>query len=311
MRGSPSSHEQLLQLWQELQEAEVTQAPAEVERILAEARNGAAGATEAERGEWDVLVTEAGRHLGQLKDAADAGRPQVTVQSRKRGRRAIALTFVQLALLALYLIAQSVTASGSDAVPSGFAAPKPTAERRAAPATPPFPLPPADVYVVPLGSIPSGEVTRLVGRTGRTLGVRITILAPLSIADVRPYRSGAIPPRTCIETLALAFPDVAWGQQSALIGVTELDLGDDASWSFASRNPGISTGVISTARLDPRNWGQASDQNLLTERFRTMLIRSIGFLYFDRPATDDRSSALHGRIASLDDLDALSPRIPR
>jgi predicted Zn-dependent protease len=191
-----------------------------------------------------------------------------------------------------------------------FHSPEPTLERRAAPAAALGQLPGGTVYLVPLGSLERSSVVQLIGSVGPRMGVQLVVTPRASISRVRPTRQGQVPPWDVVYTLR-GSPPRPW---SAVIGVTELDLAGGIPgdrFTFYASDLRIGAGVVSLARLDPANYGGRSDERLLRRRFRKMLVRSIGVLYFRSPSSPDPSDPLRASIRSLDDVDAISPIVPR
>ena len=100
-----------------------------------------------------------------------------------------------------------------------------------------------------------------------------------------------------------------WTSRAVVIAVTHADLFSSEApgdrFSFGVRaNAGYA--VISTARLDPRNYGQAADPALLERRLEKMILRYLGELYFGLPRNGNEKSLLRAAIRSLDDVDEMT-----
>ena len=77
-----------------------------------------------------------------------------------------------------------------------------------------------------------------------------------------------------------------------------------AAQSFAFRADGHFA-VVSSARMDPANWGERGDALRLRTRLRKMLSKNLGIMVYDLPQSRDRRSVLYGPILSLADLDSI------
>lgn len=72
---------------------------------------------------------------------------------------------------------------------------------------------------------------------------------------------------------------------------------------FAAHLKGIS--VVSTARIDPVNYGQPRDDKLRDDRLLKLINKAIGQQILGYPISSDRKSVMYGPIMGLDDLDAI------
>jgi predicted Zn-dependent protease len=94
----------------------------------------------------------------------------------------------------------------------------------------------------------------------------------------------------------------------AIIGITNGDLYWEGAptdrFAFATV-AGTRYAVVSTARLDPRNWG-ARDVHRLDERLEKLVTRYVGSLYFRLLRADDSDSVMRTFIRSLADVDSMS-----
>jgi predicted Zn-dependent protease len=77
----------------------------------------------------------------------------------------------------------------------------------------------------------------------------------------------------------------------------------DLRFLFASHFKGIS--VLSTARIDPVNYGLPRDDKRRDERLMKLINKAIGQQVHGYPISSDRKSVMYGPIMSVDDLDAI------
>jgi predicted Zn-dependent protease len=66
--------------------------------------------------------------------------------------------------------------------------------------------------------------------------------------------------------------------------------------------------VVSSARLDPRFFGEPENPALAKSRLQKLVARHIGKLYYFLPASNSRNSVLCSPMNGLEDLDVLGER---
>ena len=96
-------------------------------------------------------------------------------------------------------------------------------------------------------------------------------------------------------------------KSATLIGITDLDMymAGYPRWQFVFSYRGTSpaAAVVSYARMDPRNFGQRDNEDLLQSRLRKMVAKDIGMLVYGLRATRDPRSLLYNGILGLEELD--------
>jgi len=173
------------------------------------------------------------------------------------------------------------------------------------------PLPRAGVgrlYFVPLGEFPAASVEHLVAyyRDRYRLAVETLTAVPLESAAVDLLRQQLV----AEELVALVkrhHPRLAVDPEAILIALTPYDMyirGHTWRFAFAWRADGRFA-VISSARMDPLNFGDPFDPDLLHTRLRKMTTKTIGIMHYRLPQSEDRSSVMYGPILGLDDLDSV------
>jgi len=181
-------------------------------------------------------------------------------------------------------------------------------QRRPAVATPPPSRGVGRVYFVPVGEFPAASVEHLVAHYRGRYGLAIETLGavPLEPAAVDLLRQQLV----AEELIALVkrhHPRLAGDPEAILIGLTPYDMYIQAvAWqfAFAARQEGRFA-VVSTARMDPLNFGEPADAELLHSRLRKIISKNIGVMYYRLPESTDRDSVLYGPILGLDDLDSV------
>ncbi|MBI3028595.1 MAG: hypothetical protein HYY64_03695, partial [Candidatus Rokubacteria bacterium] len=110
-----------------------------------------------------------------------------------------------------------------------------------------------------------------------------------------------------LDLLKRRYPEHARNPQSIVIGVTEGDMYiREVDWRFAfAKRDGDRFAVVSSARMDPVNFGYLPDEELLQTRLRKMLSKNIGIMYYKLPQKADRRSVMFGPILGIDDLDSM------
>jgi predicted Zn-dependent protease len=239
------------------------------------------------------------------------------------------LAFVSV--IALALLCSGCLAGGDKPPPAGETPPAPrlthTAlpDAPASPATPPpaaaeptptsAPLPPLSyegppsVYFVPIEDFPLDRAERLARYFREMQAVNVGVLpaVPLEESMIDGAR------RQVIADEVLAALDVArlpQHQDRVLIALMEYDMYmlDMPSWNwvFSLRDPSRLLAVVSTAHMDPVNYREPEDEDLLVLRAAKMLGKQIGTLYYGLPFSDDPTNVMYNGLTSLDALDRVS-----
>jgi Zn-dependent protease with chaperone function/predicted Zn-dependent protease len=164
------------------------------------------------------------------------------------------------------------------------------------------------VYFVPVGEFPAASVEHLLAYYREKYGLVIEALAavPLEAAAVDLLRQQLV----AEELVALVkrhHPGLAEDPEAILIGLTSYDMYiREYTWQFAFawRQDGRFA-AISSARMDPENFGDPPDPDLLHIRLRKVVTKTIGILHYRLPQRSDRRSVMYGPILGLDDLDSV------
>ena len=166
------------------------------------------------------------------------------------------------------------------------------------------------VCLVPLGQIDAALVQQLVEYYRAQYGLDIAVLTPLAVpAEAFDDKRQQVDAASLMDYFWAHFradyddPDVV------LIGITPLDMYDSTShfrYLFGLKatfeDP---KGVISTFRMNPESYNEPSDPGLTLTRFRKLLTKYIGMLYYGLPQNSEPTSPMFGSILRPSDLDLM------
>lgn len=206
------------------------------------------------------------------------------------GRRLLFLVlFVVLAVAAAFLLAPFVPAPSREATPT----PQPRGGR---------------VYFQPLGKVTRVSPEELAQHFRKKFGLQITVLPGLDLepgtfnARRKQYTSEQV-----LAQLKRAHPGIWKDEASVLIGLTDADIYiEKYDWRFTYAYREDPFGVVSTAWMDPPRYGDPPDPELCRVRFRKMMTKYIGILYYRLPQSHNPKSVLFGRILGEQDLDVMT-----
>ena len=163
--------------------------------------------------------------------------------------------------------------------------------------------------LVPMDGASEETAARVARRLGRAYDIPVEVADRLRSEDlaVDPNR-GQLDAGLLVEQLArhrAAHPG------SAVVGVTDGDIywsgRPDWQFTFGVVDDG-GHGVISTARMDPRNYGLAGDDKAVERRLTAMMARYLTRLAFDlQPNAADPRSVMRDSVLELADLDEMTP----
>lgn len=174
------------------------------------------------------------------------------------------------------------------------------------------PAPKPELYFVAIGDVPAGMMGALVPHFEEKFGVSIRTLSPIGFDRVTfdPERSQVVADRL-IQAVRYRHATLAKNPSTRVIGITPLDMYMEAmreqwSFTFSMRSRDRRFAVVSYARMNPVNLGEAPDDDLLRSRLRKMVAKNIGIMYFGLPVNDDPRSALFRNVLGVDDLDRMT-----
>jgi len=162
------------------------------------------------------------------------------------------------------------------------------------------------VGLVPLDQVSQRLLLAASRSVKRRYGVEVRLLPRIDSGarTVAPKR-GQLSAEKLVRRLTSAYPKRPG--RRAVIGVTNLDIfmSQVPEWAFTFGTIyDEGHAVLSTARMDPINFGKPADAPLVQERVTKMVTRYVGELYFRLPRSDNPRSALRSLIRSDTDIDA-------
>ena len=162
------------------------------------------------------------------------------------------------------------------------------------------------LYFVPFNNFPAASLKRLVKSCKEKTGIDVIVTQPvpflLSTIDKRRQQVIA---EEAISLMKLRYPNIASDPNAVVIGLTDEDLfvhQKKWEWAFSYRMQGRFA-VVSSARMNPANFGAAANDELTDSRLRKMVLKNIGALYYFMPLNHDPKSVLYDDVGSIADLD--------
>ena len=165
------------------------------------------------------------------------------------------------------------------------------------------------LYLIPLNNFSTKSLRRLVAYYKENYRIDVITTAPLRLrlAAVDKQRQQLVA-EDVIDYMKLTYPSQTLDPNAIMIGVTDEDMyirKRNSCFAFSYRSQGRFA-VVSSARMNPLNFGEPADNDLLENRMRKMILKNIGVLYFQYPTNHDPRSVLYENVESVNDLDKMS-----
>ena len=164
------------------------------------------------------------------------------------------------------------------------------------------------LYLIPLSTFSTASLNRLVTYYKEKTGIEAIASQPL------PLRLAALDNRRqqlvaeeVIEFMKRSYPKLAADPNAILIALTDEDMyirKKNWQYAFSYRAQGRFA-VVSSARMNPVNFGAPADNDLLDRRIRKMVLKNIGILYYQYPTNHDPKSVLYSDVLGVEDLDKM------
>jgi len=163
-------------------------------------------------------------------------------------------------------------------------------------------------YFVPLGNFSSPATAELATYYKRKFGIGIVCLPaiPLDASTFDGHRHQLIA-EDLIELIKRTYPKLAEDDDAVVIGLTDSDMYiREKTWQYAfSYWVDWRFAVVSNARMNPANLGRPASAELLNTRFRKMVMKNIGILYYQLPPNSNPKSVLYNSIDGIEELDGM------
>ncbi|MBI2153396.1 MAG: hypothetical protein HYU24_06775 [Candidatus Rokubacteria bacterium] len=168
---------------------------------------------------------------------------------------------------------------------------------------------PQKIYLVAIGEMRSVRLDGVQAYYKQRYDLTIDLLPSIGLEPVVvDERRRQLIAEELIELMKRRYPEHARNAQAILIGITEGDMHirQFLNWEFAlAYRQNGRFAVVSSAHMDPVNFGRLPDDELLQTRLRKMITRNIGILYYKLPQKSDRRSVMFGPVLGVDDLDSI------
>ncbi|MFZ5863115.1 MAG: hypothetical protein ACOYXR_09790 [Nitrospirota bacterium] len=169
------------------------------------------------------------------------------------------------------------------------------------------------IYFAPVGDFPREEAFRLADLYRGRYHITATVLPSVSFeGEDSPFdwdREQVIA-EALLDLVRRRHATPATEHDAVLIALTDQDMYiRGRSWRYAfSWRDTDRTAVVSSARMDPRFFGEPANPALAKLRLQKMVVRHIGRMYYYLPASNSRNSVLCSPVNGLEDLDSLAER---
>jgi tetratricopeptide (TPR) repeat protein len=164
------------------------------------------------------------------------------------------------------------------------------------------------LYFVPLSNFSAASLTKLANYCKQKTGIEVTVVQPVpfTLSTIDKQRQQVIA-EEAIELIKLGHANLAADPNAIVIGLTDADMYiRKYDWQFAfTYRKEARFAVVSTARMNPVNFGQRANETLLESRMRKMVLKDIGLLYYLFTANHNPKSVLYDDVKGIDDLDKM------
>jgi predicted Zn-dependent protease len=168
------------------------------------------------------------------------------------------------------------------------------------------------VYIVALGPVPREQLLAA-AREVDSFDVHPAFLAPIPID---PALGDLQRNQLVAEKVAMKVGSEVRRQRlkddPLVIAITQSDMyvghQADYRWAFSYPAPSQTVTLISTARMNPANYGKPANQDLLESRLRKMVARHLTYLVLRKNWSENQECVTYRRMQLLQGLDAMGTR---
>ena len=164
----------------------------------------------------------------------------------------------------------------------------------------------ARIYIVPIGNVQGLGLDELPEFYRSHHGLSVQLLEPVPL-DSKAHNTARnqLIFGELIRIMHARHPQLAEDKSAFLIGITDEDMYiESLNWNFAYTAYDVHAGVVSSARFIP--YPLAGNEKLLRARVRKMISRTIGFVVFHLPESNDPSSVMYRDLYGSASADLMS-----
>lgn len=162
------------------------------------------------------------------------------------------------------------------------------------------------IYFVPLGDFPASEVKDLVAYYRRKFNLAVETLPRVALnPTARDTSRQQLIAEATVALMKKAQPALAADPKAILIGLTDEDMyiaRYDWNFTFSWRQE-KKFAVVSAARMNLGSWFFSEER--IKNRFRKMVTKNIGILYYHLPMSDNPASVLYKDVGGISELDQM------
>lgn len=163
-------------------------------------------------------------------------------------------------------------------------------------------------YFIPLGDFSSSATAELAAYYEKKLDIGIVCLPaiPLDASTFDGDRKQLIA-EDVIDLIKRTYPKLVEDPDAVVLGLTDSDMYiQHKTWLYAfSYSVDSRFAVVSNSRMNPANLGQPASAELLNTRFRKMVMKNIGVLYYQMAPNSNPTSVLYNKIDGVQELDRM------
>jgi predicted Zn-dependent protease len=165
------------------------------------------------------------------------------------------------------------------------------------------------VYLIPLGDFPDATAESLADYYRKRFKIEVKTLPKIELPDtVKNVQRNQLVAEKLVTLLKEARPELVHAPEALVIGLTHDDIyieHRDWQYAYSWRQEG-KYAVASSSRMNEAGLLKEISDEQAGVRFRKVITKNIGLLYYHLPQSDDPRSVLYGRVESVRDLDKMS-----
>ena len=167
-----------------------------------------------------------------------------------------------------------------------------------------------DVVLLPADDFSSDYAADLAKIVEKDTGLRIRAMLPLGTRDWQPYPGTIQYDPELMKNLALPVIkrlEMSYGGKLYIILTTrDINSADrNLRFVFAQHYQAQNVSVVSAARMAIGEHGAIAKTEIIQNRLRKMLLRTIGIQYYNLARSTDIREVMYSPLMGLDDLDAM------